>query len=298
MRRCVLTILLFLTAAAYSQRHSLSIHVPIGMTTDRTDSRMSIRPGWSTGFGFRYGFLFMRDASVGFGMQLGAEATLGTSSWALHDYREQYINIDYYPEEVHYTVSAVGDIVQRQFWGQVGLPLYFVIHMNGWHINVGPSVCLPIFGTRRQDLTAADILAYYPIVDVTVPNRLVTGLASSTVLHQQESHRMFTVDTRLNVELGYEWQVSPRTQIGADVFMNVSVWNNYQNSPSQHRLIDVDPILNTSYPVPDVKIHYLTDTYVSSYRPINFGVKLYVAFSSNTTSCRLRRNFPCRCVVN
>ncbi len=279
----------------YSQTHDFSIGVHGGVALYRTDGAIKNMPGVATGLDIAYTIRGVIANQTALGLKIGATLTYGAPSHSLRDYKEQYTNYDYYkPEEnkMDYTITAA-TYRERQRQLQVEVPLMLSFITNGVTINVGGKFMLPFWQERQLDVTDAHIGAYYDAFMVPVRDYLATGRLEGYQYHGKSNGVMPKMNALLAVEVGYEWKVGWKNRMGVQAYLDYGVWNDYENNPPQYRLIDVSPIWNTEYPVPDIKVNYLTDTYISKANYLSCGIKLYYSFHGET-----RKTYPCHCTYD
>lgn len=295
MIRKILTSLLLLSIpfSAYAVRHTVQVGGRFGTAMWLTDGLTGDSPGWVGGIDVNY--LCQGRTSTGLlvGMKtgLGIGYSMAPTTW--RNYREQYTNIDYYSEPMDYTITAAKyKEVHRQL--QLELPLMVQIHtLRGWTFSLGPKVQTTFARQRRLEIVDPYVLTYYPDFEVNVYNELVTGRLSERHTHSGAGVTP-TLTALLSAEVGYEWFVPYSDhRFGILAYVDYGLWSNYRNNPSGSRLVDIAPILNRDYPVPDITTHYLTDTYVSRMSYLSAGIRFYYTISyediRSCYSCRLLR---------
>lgn len=190
---------------------------------------------------------------------------------------DHFVNIDYLGHPMEYTVTA-SSVAEQMMDVQLEVPLLFAMRANGFILNVGPKLLIPMWFSNRLDINGLNISAYYPEFGVTVPNELITGSVSENLLHQQSSEGTFVLSVLAYMDLGYEWRIR-RTDnlIGVSFFAEASPWTYSQPAHKGSRPIEVAPIINPDNPPAQVTVHRLSDVMPSMPVFLNFGLKLYYA---------------------
>lgn len=290
-------ILLVVCCLAYfttlrAQTHDFTFGAHAGIAMYKTDGDFSNLPGFATGIDIAYTIRGAIANQTALGLKIGASLSYAGANHSLPNYKEQYINIDYYPEEMDYTITSE-TYREHQHQIQLEVPLFLSFISHGITINLGGKFLMPFFQKRHIDVTEAHITAYYPDFWVPVTDYLATGRLEDYQYHGKETGNMPKFNAALSLEVGYEWRIGWQDRIGIDAYFDYTIWNNYQNDPPCQRLIDVAPILNTEYPVPDIRVNALTDTYSTKANYLSAGIKVYYAFHTET-----RKTYPCRCVID
>jgi hypothetical protein len=92
----------------------------------------------------------------------------------------------------------------------------------------------------------------------------------------------------IGAELGYEWQLTDHHGVGVQAYADLSVLNvGSPLEPSSEPMVDVAPILNRIKPIPAVEVRSITD-YIGDFRNLEFGLRVYYAFSVQTQYNRRR----------
>lgn len=275
-----------------AQTHDISFGAHAGAAFYLTDGDFRNMPGGTVGVEMAYTVRGVIANYTALGIKIGAGVSYANANHSLPNYEEKYTNIDYYPEPMDYTiVSATYREHQHQL--QLEAPLFLSFISHGLTINIGGKFMMPFFQRRHIDVTDAHITAYYPDFWVPVTDYLATGRLEDYQYHGKEVSVMPKLNAMLALEVGYEWHSGWQDRMGILAYFDYGIWNNYSNNPPMHRLIDVAPILNTEYPVPDIKVNALTDTYASKANYMSVGVRFYYAFHFEQ-----RKVYPCRCVMD
>lgn len=223
------------------------------------------------------------------GVKTGISFGMATATHQLLDYTEHYTNEDYYPENIDYTIRAATYRQHQSQW-HLMIPVFLSLKTHGIIVNIGAKASYILSQKRQLDVTNAHIMVYYPELDVPVQDYLATGRLEGFGDHQLGRSTMPTWSVLLSGEIGYEWRMNKHSRLGMALFADYTLWNNYSNIPANRRLIDVAPIMNKTYPVPDIKVNYLTDTYSDKVKYMSVGIKVFFVLSPYIE--------PCRCINN
>ncbi|MCQ2311328.1 MAG: hypothetical protein MJZ64_06240 [Paludibacteraceae bacterium] len=275
-----------------AQIHDFSIGAHAGVAIYNTKDNLKNLPGAATGIDLAYTARGVIANQTALGIKFGAGIAYAGATQSLPDYFEQYTNTDYYPEMMDYTITAA-KYKENQHQIQLEAPIYLSFITYGVTVNIGAKFMMPFFQKRHIDVADAHITAYYPDFWVPVTDYLATGRLENNEYHAKENSNMPKLNALLSIEIGYEWNVGYKNKLGVQAYLDYGIWNNYSNNPSKERLIDVDPILNTEYPVPEIKVNALTDTYSDHVKYISAGIKVYFAFHTE-----IPRVAPCRCAYD
>lgn len=261
----------------WAQTHDFSLGVHAGMSSYLTDGNIKNIPSATGGIDIAYTVRGVIANQTALGIRLGASLSYAGATQSLPNYKEQYINVDYYSEQIDYTITAT-TYKEQQHQFQVEAPLFLSFITHGITINIGGKFMMPFYQKRHIDVTEAHIAAYYPDFWVSVTDYQATGRLENNEHHSKEPSKMPQLNALLAAEIGYEWRVGQTNRMGVLLYLDYGLWNNYSNNPPRQRLVDVDPILNTEYPVPDIRVKSLTDTYSTKVNYFSCGIKWYYAF--------------------
>jgi len=265
--------------------HDFSLGAHAGGAMYLTDGPHRNLPSGAVGLDMAYTVRGVLGNQTTLGIKLGGSLTFANAKHSLPNYMEEYVNHDYYPSKMEYTITAA-TYVERQMQLQLEAPLFISFYTHGITINIGGKFMMPFYQQRRLDVTDAHIKAYYADFWVPVVDYLATGRLPNYEHHTKETTTiMAKLNALLAAEIGYEWRVGWNDRLGVQLYVDYSLWNNFSNNPRGYRLIDVPPILNTEYPVPDIKVNYLTNIYASKANYLGFGVKVYYAFHGESVKC-------------
>lgn len=285
-----------MSSAALAQTNGAAFGIFGGASWWKANGDLTNTPGATFGFEIDYVGRAALSSNTELGAKLGLAIGFASASHQLTNYTEQYTNQDYYPENLDYTITA-DTYKQKQKQWQLMVPVMLSLKTHGVVLNVGAKMMYLLTQNRQLDVTNAHINVYYPDFDVPTIDYLATGRLPGFKDHQSGTGNMPKLSVLLAGEIGYEWTLSNASYIGLVAYVDYSVWNNYSNTPAGHRLIDVAPILNKEYPVPDIKVNYLTDTYADKVNYLSVGVRFYYLLSSKSTKQK-HSSYPCRCIIN
>lgn len=213
--------------------------------------------------------------SIGLGLRTGID--LGYLYSPYHaQFEHQYSNVDYLGNQMDYTTSGVVDITQNQLYASV--PLMFALRSNGFVCNLGVRLQSAVYQTGKQQLSNPTITAYYPAYDVAVTNELITGLVADNQLSTPLEFPSISLECLAAMEIGYDYQINrTKSAIGVLAYFNMGFWNS-QTKATNQPIIYVAPITDVNNPVPTVTVDNAYRSLMTSYHPMQFGLKLYYAF--------------------
>ena len=256
--------------------HTLRVGVSggSGLNLTPTDCVMKSKFGASGALAFDYAF-YKSFNEVDLGLRTGLD--LGYMYLPYHaEFAQQYSNMDYLGNQVDYTTSGVVDVVQNQLYAS--LPLMFALRTHGFVCNIGVRLQMPCYQTGKQQLSNPLILAYYPKYDVTVTNELITGIVTDEQLSMPLASSPVFLECYASVEMGYEHRLNAKGAIGCAAYVHAGVWNALPKATDKP-VIQVAPITDKVKPVPAVTVNDAYTSLLTSYTPLQFGVKVYYAFS-------------------
>ena len=211
--------------------------------------------------------------ALGAGVGYGQMAYKGSESLA-------YSRIDYLGNTIDYSIIA--DYKQVNRFASAEASLLAAFKVSGFTLNVGPRFMLPFSRSAMQTLSRADIVAYYPLYDVSIPDEEITGKIT-TPYAQTCASSMPKYQLLLALEAGWEFALDSRSSLGVQAYADLGLWHPKATSAADVPLIDAAPIASVNTPA-TVNIH---DASVDSKRYIAVGVRVYYAFHHRSE--RLRR---------
>ena len=135
-----------------------------------------------------------------------------------------------------------------------------------------------VYQTGQQQLSNPTITAYYPAYDVAITNELITGLVADEQLSNKIDIPAISIECLAATEIGYEYAINRSHAIGVMAYFYAGFWGTRAKA-SNTPVISVTPITDGSNPVPPVTVHDAYHSLLSSYTPLQFGVKVYYAFN-------------------
>ena len=256
--------------------HTLRVGVSggSGLNLTPTDCVMKSKFGASGALAFDYAFYKSFD-KVDLGLRTGLD--LGYMYLPYHaEFEQHYSNVDYLNNQIDYTTSGLLDITQNQLYASV--PVMFALRTHGFVCNIGVRLQMPFYQTGKQQLSEPLIQAYYPKYDVTVTNELITGIVTDEQLSMPLASSPVFLECYASAEIGYEHRLNAKGAIGCAAYVHAGVWNALPKATNTP-IIQVAPIMDSETPVPTVTVNDAYTSLLTSYTPLQFGVKVYYAFS-------------------
>ena len=215
----------------------------------------------------RVGQSFELGATAGIGLGYGGAGIHGKSSAA-------FTNIDYLGNTMNYTTSAT--FRQKESFARMDVSLMLAMRAGGFVLNIGPRLMVPFAAQSKLTIDEATIAAYYPQYKVTVTNEIITGVLETPYQTPITNHQS-PITLLLGLEAGYEFPVG-NNALGIQAFADLGLWTSRSpitDNPSP--LISVSPITDIGTPA-EVTVGS-PDALVSSRRLVDFGLRVYYAFS-------------------
>ena len=245
-----------------------------GLHLTPADCVMKSNVGGGGALAFDYAFYKSFD-KVDLGLRTGLD--LGYMYLPYYaEFAEQYSNVDYLGNQMDYTTSGVVDITQNQLYASV--PLMFALRSNGFVCNLGVRLQMPFYQIGKQQLSNPLVQAYYPKYDVTVTNELITGIVADNQLSTPLEFPSILLECHAAMEIGYEHEIKNKNSaIGVLAYFNMGVWNSLPKATGAP-IIQVAPIMDKNNPVPTVTVNNAYNALLTSFIPMQFGLKVYYAF--------------------
>ena len=256
--------------------HTLRVGVSGGSGLNLTpaDCVMKSNVGGGGALAFDYTFYKSLD-KVDLGLRTGLD--LGYMYLPYHaEFEQHYSNVDYLNNQIDYTTSGLLDITQNQLYASV--PVMFALRTHGFVCNIGVRLQMPFYQTGKQQLSEPLIQAYYPKYDVTVTNELITGIVTDEQLSMPLASSPVFLECYASAEIGYEHRLNAKGAIGCAAYVHAGVWNALPKATDKP-VIQVAPIMDSETPVPTVTVNDAYTSLLTSYTPLQFGLKLYYAFT-------------------
>ena len=210
---------------------------------------------------------FELGATAGIGIGYGVAGFKGKNS-------ATFTNVDYLGNTMNYTTSAT--FTQSESFARMDVSLMLAMRAGGFVANIGPRLMVPFAAKSDLTIDEATIAALYPKYNVTVTNELITGKLEMPYQSPLTSH-LSSLTVLLGLEVGYEFLVG-NNAIGIQAFADLGLWSNLSpltSNPSP--LISVSPITASGTPA-EVTVGS-PDVLVSGKRFVDFGLRIYYAFS-------------------
>ncbi len=245
-----------------------------GLHLTPADCVMKSNVGGGGALAFDYAFYKSFD-KVDLGLRTGLD--LGYMYLPYYaEFAQQYSNVDYLGNQMDYTTSGVVDITQNQLYASV--PLMFALRSNGFVCNLGVRLQMPFYQIGKQQLSNPLVQAYYPKYDVTVTNELITGIVADNQLSTPLEFPSILLECHAAMEIGYEHEIKNKNSaIGVLAYFNMGVWNSLPKATGAP-IIQVAPIMDKNNPVPTVTVNNAYNALLTSFIPMQFGLKVYYAF--------------------
>ena len=279
--RLRLSILLIVFSAAasmlWAQPHSISVGLRGGAGSYLAEGELKncLAPNAMVDVGYTF---LVPVSNVELGIMTGV--SLGYTGASYHkELTEQYRNYDYLNHPIDYTCST--SLVKERINGfTMEIPAMFALRKsNGFVLNAGLKLQVPMWYRYHQDLTSPKVRAYYPEFRVDVTDELITGEIPTELNGTIGKRDIGDVSIILGFELGYEWKLTDEDMLGLMGYFDCAAYSHPAGHHTEH-VIDVAKISNPSYPVPEVTVNTLVGTYATQLNYLDFGIKLYYRFDA------------------
>lgn len=180
--------------------------------------------------------------------------------------------------DVHYHVTA-DNIRETNKQLQLEMPLMFsMVTTNGFYLNVGPRVLLPIRTPFEQVITNGHIVATdLETTDVMTDNVVYGYLNEDQIKISGMTKQKFDITVLVGMELGYEFRFASGNSVGLGVYANYGVYSTYSNRP-------LGTIIDVTAPnydkIGSVDVYSMTDAYTRKMGHLDAGIKLSFNFDS------------------
>lgn len=263
----------------WAQPHSISVGLRGGAGSYLAEGELKncLAPNAMVDVG--YTFLVPVGSSVELGIMTGVSLGYTGGSFFRKDLTEQYRNTDYLGHPIDYTCSS--SLVKERVNGfTMEIPAMFALRKsNGFVLNAGLKLQVPMWYRYHQDLTSPKVRAYYPEYRVDVTDELITGEIPTELNGTIGKRDIGDVSIILGFELGYEWKLTDEDMLGLMGYFDCAAYSHPAGHHTEH-VIDVAKISNPSYPVPEVTVNTLVGTYATQLNYLDFGIKLYYRFDA------------------
>ena len=257
----------------------------LSSTTDPSSSVQGTFGGTGT-VDLRYMFYGCLTDRFGIGFTLGGGVGYG-STGIKGNHTDTYTNFDYLGNQMDYTVSSAFKQTDRFARGEATLMASFCF--GNVILNIGPRFMIPFSASSSLTITEANIDAYYPAYNVHVVNEQITGKQETPYTNNQSPITNNQYSVLMAAELGYEWYFNAKSCLGFQLYADVSVWDSkLQITNDKSPIIGVGSITDPDTPIPSITVGSI-EPLISGRRYLDFGVRVYYAFSvSDNSSRRIR----------
>ena len=272
----LLSIVLFIGASlwvhpTWAQTSAFSVGVRGGATILNT--------GGTGVLDLRYSFYGDLNAGCQLGVAVGAGAGYGQIAYQGNEH-SAFTRMDYLGNAIDYTIDA--DYKQVNRFANTEVSLLAAFRVSGFTLNIGPRFLFPFSRSAKQTITQADIIAYYPLYDVSVPNEEITGKLA-TPYSQACTSVTPNYNLLLSLEAGWEFVLSGSHSLGLQAYADIGLW--YPKTviyATEAPLIDVAPIETSNTPAV-VSVHNAS---INPKRYIAVGVRVYYTFQLRSERSR------------
>ena len=212
------------------------------------------------------------------GLAVGAGIGYGQVNFKGSEHLE-YTRTDYLGNTIDYSIDA--DYKQVNRFASAEVSLLAAFRVSGFTLNIGPRFMLPFSCSATQTISRADIVAYYPLYDVSIPNEEITGKLA-TPYSQSCASVLPKYNLLLAAEAGWEFALSGNHSLGVQAYADIGLW-----SPKT-TITDVPPFINI-YPIEAANTPAEVSVSAAPIDPkryIAVGVRVYYAFQLSTDRSR------------
>lgn len=180
--------------------------------------------------------------------------------------------------DVRYHVTA-DNVRETNKQLQLEMPLMFsMVSTNGFYLNLGPRVLLPIRTPFEQVITNGHIVATdLETTDVMTDNVVYGYLNEDQIKISGMTKQKFDITVLVGMELGYEFRFASGNSVGLGVYANYGVYSTYSNRP-------LGTIIDVTAPnydkIGSVDVYSMTDAYTRKMGHLDAGIKLSFNFDS------------------
>lgn len=258
-----------------SDAHILRVGLSGGGTYNLTPDECTMKSGVGGTGAITLDYVFytsLRSIDLGFktGLDLGYQYSPYKAAFS-HQFSQQ----DYLGNQMDYTTSGEVKIAQHQLLATI--PLMFALRSNGFVCNFGVRLQTAVYQTGKQHLSNPTITAYYPAYNVAVTNELITGVVEVSYLSTPLDFPSISLECHAAMEIGYEHEIrNTNSAIGVLAYVNMGFLNLLKATGAP--IIQVASITDMNNPAPTVTINNAYNALLTSYIPMQFGIKVYYAF--------------------
>ena len=252
-------------------RFTIGVRGGMASLMEKTDSKMKNRLGYDVLLDLQYAHYWANRKDHLFGLLVGVSA--GFAQGGLKDnIDEQYTLTSPEGIAVDYTVKS-DKVKEANRQVQLEVPIMFsMILNNGFFLNVGPRLMLPVYTPYKETFSGTDIVATFNDYGVTVPNEIATGKLLKDEYTGKTDNKL-KLNILLGLELGYEWQFKNGHSLGLGAYADYG-WSLFKQDANGNRLIDI----NTGAPS-NVNVNGAANTFTEKMGYLDAGVKLAYHFN-------------------
>ena len=210
--------------------------------------------------------------AVGAGIGYGQINFKGSESLA-------YSRTDYLGNTIDYSIDA--DYKQANRFASAEVSLLAAFRVCGFTLNIGPRFMLPFGCSAKQTITRAEIVAYYPLYDVSIPNEEITGKLA-TPYSQSCTSVLPKYNLLLAAEAGWEFALSGNHSLGVQAYADIGLWSPKTTITDVPTFINVYPIEAVNTPA-EVSVSAAP---IDPKRYIAVGLRVYYKFQLSSNRSR------------
>lgn len=257
-------------------RFSIGVHGGAASLMHRTEAIGNWRCGFDAALDLQYAHYWHRsDWKSKHGILTGVAIAYSRSG--LGSGVDTTYNVTADNHKIEYTISTE-DINEKDGQLQIEIPImYSMVLNNGFFLNVGPRLIVPVYSHYNQSITNPNIVADFTDMGVKVENEAITGLVKDNQMKTKGRWDASKVNVLLGAELGYEWTLQNKNSLGLGVYGNYSVFTLYNHNTENMSLINVG--LPSAEGAAPVDVLSATDTYAKGMGYFDAGVKLVYHFN-------------------
>jgi outer membrane protein OmpA-like peptidoglycan-associated protein len=250
--------------------HELSFWTAGGVSSLNKSNSGKSKSGFGGSFGVGYTYFLNRN----WGLATGLEYAFYQSKIGIDNFSDSYGITDMFGNPVAYQ-TRINGYSETHKLGMFNIPLSVLYQTNGKHkfyASLGGKVGLPVSAKYNGSNAILNIAGYYPDYDQTEiwQNGLGYGVFNTT-----ENSGKLDLDVSLlgTIETGVKWNVGVGTALYTGIFADYGFNSMLNICHSDKRFVEYNskepskPVVNTACVLSD------------KFSPMNFGVKLKLAFS-------------------
>jgi hypothetical protein len=256
-------------------RFTIGVRGGMASLMENTDKKMKNRIGFDAILDLQYAHYWSNRKDHLFGILVGVSAGYAQGGLKDNDWNSgTFKRTDASSGQVFdYTVTA-DKVKETNRQIQLEVPVMFsMILNNGFFLNVGPRIMLPVYTPYTEKFSNAVVDAYNPDFNVHAPNVLASGVMNGTKFKGKTDNKM-KLNILLGLELGYEWRFQNGNSLGLGAFANYG-WSTYKQKDDNKLLVDV----NTDQTPAIVNVNSAANTFTEKMGYLDAGVKVAYHFN-------------------